>query len=79
MQIILQKLDEILNHININTSSKPERWMNIKELCELTSLSKSTIRRKVKNGSLKCSNVTGKLLFKTSEVENRLNNKQGAK
>ena len=77
MQIILQKLDEILNHININTSSKPERWMNIKELCELTSLSKSTIRRNIYKGALKCSNATGKLLFKVSDVESWLNNKQG--
>jgi len=77
MQIILQKLDEILNHVNNRNSI--ERWMDIKELSEMTSLSRSTIRRKVKNGSLKCSDATGKLLFKTSEVENWLNTKQGDK
>ena len=76
MQIILQKLDEILTHIDNN--QKTERWMNIKEVAKITSLSMSTIRREVKKGSLNCSNITGKLLFKTSEIENWLNTKQGA-
>ena len=75
MQIILQKLDEILTHIDNN--QKTERWMNIKEVAKITSLSMSTIRREVKKGSIKCSNITGKLLFKPSEIENWLNDKHG--
>jgi excisionase family DNA binding protein len=51
--------------------------MDIHEVCELTTVSPSTIRRTVKKGALKCSNATGKLLFKVSDVESWLNNKQG--
>ena len=74
MQIILQKLDEILGFVKTNNN---ERWMDIHEVCELTTVSPSTIRRTVKKGALKCSNATGKLLFKVSDVESWLNNKQG--
>ena len=74
MQIILQKLDEILDFVKTNNT---ERWMDIHEVCELTTVSPSTIRRTVKKGALKCSNATGKLLFKVSDVESWLNNKQG--
>ena len=79
MQIILQKLDEILDFVKTNTNNNNERWMDIHEVCELTTVSPSTIRRTVKKGALKCSNATGKLLFKVSDVESWLNNKQGAK
>ena len=75
MQIILQKLDEILTCIN--NRQNLQRWMDIKEVSEITTLSKSTIRREIKKGSIKCSNITGKLLFKPSEVENWLNDKHG--
>ena len=70
MQVVLQKLDEILRHVKpINI----ERYMDINEVSELCSVSKSTIRREVNKGSLKCSKRLGKLLFKISEVENWLN------
>jgi len=69
MQAVLQKLDEILKHVKpINV----ERYMDINEVSELCSVSKSTIRREVNKGSLKCSKRLGKLLFKISEVESWL-------
>lgn len=74
MQIILQKLDEILDFVKTNNT---ERWMDINELSKLTTVSKSTIRRNIYKGALKCSNATGKTLFKVSDVESWLNNKQG--
>ena len=77
MQIILQKLDEILDFVKTNTNNNNERWMDINEVSELTTVSKSTIRRNIYKGALKCSNATGKLLFKVSDVESWLNNKQG--
>ena len=74
MQIILQKLDEILDFVKTNNT---ERWMDINELSKLTTVSKSTIRRNIYKGALKCSKATGKTLFKVSDVESWLNNKQG--
>ena len=70
MQAVLQKLDEILKYIK---PTNIERYMDINEVSELCSVSKSTIRREVNKGSLKCSKRLGKLLFKISEVENWLN------
>ena len=69
MQAVLQKLDEILKYIK---PTNIERYMDINEVSELCSVSKSTIRREVNKGSLKCSKRLGKLLFKISEVESWL-------
>ena len=70
MQIILNKLNEILQYVK---SSDPSRYMTIKEVSEFCGISDSTIRRNVQKGSLKCSNTTGKLLFKVRDVERFLN------
>ncbi len=74
MKIILKKLDEILEYVKETNLS---RWVDINEVSELSSVSKSTIRRNMKKGTLKYSNVTGKTLFKMEEVESWLNNKEG--
>jgi len=70
MQVILNKLNEILSHIKDNDSSK---YIDINEVSELCSVSKATIYRNVKSNQLKASDKTGKLLFKVSDVENWLN------
>ena len=70
MQVIISKLNEILSFIKKNDGS---RYMDIKECSEVCGVSRSTIRRKYKNQSLKASDKTGKLLFKVSDVENWLN------
>ena len=44
-------------------------WMTLKEVSEYTRLSDSTLRRAVKRSQLKCSKVTGKYLFKLSQVD----------
>jgi excisionase family DNA binding protein len=49
------------------------KWLNIGAVCDYTSLSPSTIRRAVYIGSLKASRITGRMLFKTSEVDRWLN------
>ena len=46
--------------------------MNIREVCDYTSVSESTIRRAVKKSVLKASNQTGRLLFKRINVDNWL-------
>ena len=70
MQLILNKLNEILNYVK---ETNPSKYIDINEVSELSGCSKSTIRRNVKKGSLKCSNATGKTLFKIEEVERWLN------
>jgi len=71
MQIILNKLNEILSYMK---EHNPTRYIDINEVVELCNISKSTIRRNVQSGSLKCSQKLGKMLFKVEEVERWLNN-----
>ena len=70
MKLLLNKLDQILTYIKDNN---PSRYIDINEVSELCSISKSTIRRNIKSHQLKASDKTGKLLFKVSDVENWLN------
>jgi excisionase family DNA binding protein len=70
MQIILNKLNEILELVR---GTNPSRYMDINEVAEVCNISKSTIRRNVQKGSLKCSQKLGKMLFKVQEIERWLN------
>ena len=70
MQLIINKLNEILSYVK---ETNPSKYIDINEVSELSGVSKSTIRRNVKSGLLKCSNATGKTLFKIEEVERWLN------
>ena len=63
-------LEEIKGLIKDKVS---DRWLNIREVASYASVSESTIRRAVKRGNLKASQVTGKLLFKVSSVDRWLN------
>ena len=62
-------LTEMKEMIQGNISDK---WMNMKDVCNYTSVSESTIRRAVKRGTLKSSKGTGRLLFKQSNIDNWL-------
>ena len=65
---------EILNEIKSLIQSKgTTKWLDISEVSLQTSLSRSSIRRSVSTGALKCSRATGKLLFKVEDVERWLN------
>jgi len=70
MQVILNKLNEILQYVK---SSDPSRYMTIKEVSDFCGISESTIRRNIKNKSLKCSKATGKILVKVENLESWLN------
>ena len=69
---IIELLKEIKAIVQDKTAS--DKWMDITEVSNYTSLSKSSVRRAVANGRLRCSNSLGKLLFKKSSVEAWLNN-----
>ena len=49
------------------------RFLSIREVSNLVSLSQSTIRRAVAKGTLKCSKRLGELLFQEKEVRRWLN------
>ena len=63
---IIEMLNEMKDMIEGKVSDK---WLNIQDVCNYTSVSESTIRRAVKRGTLKASQSTGKLLFKVSSVD----------
>ena len=67
---VISILNEIKSLITVKSSN---RWLDIKEVSNHTSVSNSTIRRAVQRGELKASHSTGKLLFKVSDVERWLN------
>ena len=50
-----------------------DKYLDINQVSKLTSLSLSTIRRRVSLGELRCTRRLGKLLFKQSVVEDWLN------
>ena len=49
-----------------------KRMMLINDVCEYSRLSKSTIRRGVISGTLKCGKRKGKLIFRKQDVDNWL-------
>jgi len=71
MQVIINKLNEILSYIR-NTDSS--RYIDLKECSEYCSVSLSTLRRNILTNKLKASNTTGKTLIKVSDIEEWLNN-----
>ena len=62
--LIIEALDRIEKKID----GKYNNFLSIKQVCELTSLSTSTIRRAIKRGQLKCFKKLGKILFLESDV-----------
>lgn len=56
----------------VKNNNIKDKWMDIQEASEYTGLSKSTIRRAIQKGQLKCSKSTGKLLFKRVAIDNWL-------
>ena len=67
---IIERLDSIQKKLDGRYNNK---YLSIKEVSELTTLSQSTIRRAVGKGELKCSRKLGKLLFKESDVRKWIN------
>ena len=67
---IMERLDTIQKRLD---KKHVNRYLSINEVCELTSLSASTIRRATKRGVLNCSRKLGKLLFLESDVRKWIN------
>ena len=60
---IMERLDNIQKKLD---SKHINKYLSINQVCDLTSLSQSTIRRAVNKGELKCSRRLGKLLLHES-------------
>ena len=69
---VLEKLDEVLQMLK---GKKPsDKWMDLNDVCEYTSMSKSSVRRACADSRLNYSNTQGKFLFKKSDVERWISN-----
>ena len=69
---ILEKLDNILRILQ-NKIPK-DNYMDIKQVAEYSSMSRSSIRRACAESRLKHSSQHGKFLFKKSDVERWIKN-----
>ena len=67
---IIERLDRIEKKLDGKLSN---RFLDIKQASELTSVSASTIRRAISKGELKCSKKLGKLLFQEDDIRRWLN------
>ena len=61
MYPIIERLDKIETLLKNRTKDK---WLNLMQACDYTSLSTSTLRRAVASGRLKVSKEAGKLIFR---------------
>ena len=70
------RLLELLQEIKSLITNKPktDKWLDIAAAAKYCSVSRSTLRRHISQGSLSASNKTGKTLFKLSSLEQWLNN-----
>ena len=67
---LLERLDRIEKKID---GKYMNRYLDIKQVSALTTLSLSTLRRRIATCELKCSKKLGKLLFLESDVRKWLN------
>ena len=65
---------ELLKEIKSMLTGSTDKWLDIQQASKYCSLSVSSLRRGISNGSLKASDRLGKKLFKVSELEKWLNN-----
>ena len=70
IHLVIERLDRIEKKIDGNVSN---RYLDINQTADFTSLSVSTLRRAVNKGELKCSRKLGKLLFQKSDIRRWLN------
>ena len=66
---IIEQLDRIEKKLD---GKYTNRYLNIRQVADLTSVSPSTIRRAIQRGELKCIKKLGKLLFLEKNIRNWL-------
>lgn len=75
-ETLLQRLADIQKSINSleNNLSNPifKEYLTIDDLCRCLKISRMTIYRYTKDGTLKPYRIAGKILYKTSEVKDSI-------
>ena len=76
IQMESYRIKELLQEIKslITKKEKPDKWLDIAAASDYCSVSRSTLRRHISQGTLSASNETGKTLFKLSSLERWLTN-----
>mgnify|MGYP000150260673 FL=1 len=69
---IFEKLNEILSILK--GKAVPDGWMDIGQVCEYSSMSRSSVRRSCSMGTLKYSDSHGKFLFRKEDVRRWVEN-----
>jgi len=69
---ILEKLDNILSLLK--GKMPKDGWMDITQVSEYSSMSKSSVRRSCQEGRLKYSDSHGKFLFRREDVRRWVEN-----
>ena len=69
---IIEKLDHILNLLK--GKEPKDGWMDIKQVADYSSLSRSSIRRACQDSRLKYSDSHGKFLFRKEDVRRWVEN-----
>ena len=62
-------IDQLKSILNLYSSESKKGWLTLKDVCEYTKLSSSTIYRSIRRGELKVSKKTGKNLFRKEWVD----------
>tara|TARA_Y100000310_G_scaffold232712_1_gene235567 strand:+ start:214 stop:441 length:228 start_codon:yes stop_codon:yes gene_type:complete len=69
---VVEKLNEILSLLK---GKQPvDGWMDIGDVVDYSSMSKSSVRRSCQDGRLKYSDAHGKHLFRKTDVEHWIQN-----
>ena len=69
---VIEKLNQIL--ALLKGKQPADGWMDIGQVSEYSSLSRSSVRRSCQDGRLKYSDQHGKFLFRRSDVERWIHN-----
>ena len=67
----IEKIKEILNN-NAKLNPLEEKWLDIQEVCQLLKISKRTLQSYRDTGVLGFSQISGKIYFKASDIEEHL-------
>ena len=75
-QLLIDKIDAMAGSINHKSNANPltDTWLDIQEVCQLLKISKRTLQSYRDNGILPFSQVSGKIYFKASDIEEHLEN-----
>jgi excisionase family DNA binding protein len=74
-QEIVSKIDTLYEMLKKTKQTQPlsEKWFDVSEVCELLKISKRTLQSYRDNKVLPYSQISGKIYFKATDIEEHLN------